>query len=141
MVGLVSRIFLGVELAVLVLLAGVLAVITAFGAMGINSRAAVLYFVAFSAVCLALVATADITLRRIRGSEAEGPEYGLRAAIGFGGAVIATGLTIWGRLFLSDNERWAQGLDFIGLGCFLWVPLAHLAALAISDRTAKRRQS
>ena len=141
MVGLISRIFLGVELAILVLLAGVLAVITAFGAMGINSLVAVLYFIAFSAVCLALVATAGIALRRIRRGEAEAAEYGLRAGIAVGGALIATGLTVWGRLFLSDNERWAQGIDFISLECFLWIPLSHLTASEISDRAAKRRQS
>ena len=141
MIRLISRVFLAIELAVLVLLAGVLAVITAFGVMGINNLAAVLSFVAFALVCLALVAAADIALRRIRGGEAEAAEFGLRFGIAFGGAVIATSLTLYGRVFLSDNDRWAQGLDFITLGCFLWIPLLHLAALEIVDRTAKRRQS
>jgi NADH:ubiquinone oxidoreductase subunit K len=141
MVVLVSRIVLWIELAVLVLLAGILAVITPFGAMGANNLVAMLYFVAFSVVCLALVATADIAFRRVRGGETESPVFGLRVGIAVGGAVIATGLTIYGRLFLSDNQRWAQGLDFLALGCFLWIPLSHLAALAIADRIAVRRVS
>jgi NADH:ubiquinone oxidoreductase subunit K len=141
MVVLVSLIFLWIELAVLVLLAGILAVITAFGAMGANNLVAMLYLIALSVVCLALVATADIAFRRVRGGGAEAPVFGLRVGIAVGGAVIATGLTIYGRLFLSDNQRWVQGLDFLALGCYLWIPLSHLAALAIADRTAKRRVS
>jgi hypothetical protein len=57
-------IVLATEVAVLVLLAGILAIITAFGAMGINSLTSVFYFVAFSIVCLALIATADLAVRR-----------------------------------------------------------------------------
>jgi hypothetical protein len=140
MVVLVSRIFLWIELVVLVLFAGILAVITAFGAMGVINLTAVLYFIAFSLVCLAFVATAVMAFRRARGGNTEAPDSRLRAVMGVSGAVIATGLTIYGQLLLSENQRWVQGYDFLALGCFLWIPLFHLAALAIADRTAKWRQ-
>ncbi len=138
MIGLISRVFLGIELVVLVLLTAALAVVMAFGVMGIGNLAGVLYFAAFSMVCLALLATADITFRRIRSDQAQIPEYWLRVGIAFGGAVVATSLTIYGRFFLSENERWSQGIDFISLGCFLWLPLLHLVALDIAHLSANR---
>ena len=140
MVDLASRIALGIELAILVLLAGVLVVITAFSLMGLNDLTAVFYFIAFCVVCLALISTADVAFRRVRGGEQlQFPALGLRAGIAIGGAVVATGLTIYGQLYFSGQERWVRGLDFIGLGCFLWIPLLHLGALALVDRAAKQR--
>lgn len=142
MVSFISRIVLATEVAVLVLLAGILAVITAFGAMGINSLTSVFYFVAFSIVCLALIATADLAVRRVRGREiVDGSELVLRAGVAFGGAVIATALTAYGGLFLSANERWVRGLDFMSLGCFLWIPLVHLSVLIGPELADKRRMS
>jgi hypothetical protein len=142
MVSFISRIVLATEVAVLVLLAGILAVITAFGAMGITSLTSVFYFVAFSIVCLALIATADLAVRRVRGREiVDGSELVLRAGVAFGGAVIATALTAYGGLFLSANERWVRGLDFMSLGCFLWIPLVHLSVLIGPELADKRRMS
>jgi hypothetical protein len=139
MADLASRIALGIELAILVLLAGVLVVITAFSVMGLNDLTTVFYFIAFCVVCLALISTADVAFRRVRSGEIELPALRLRTGIAVGGAVIATGVTIYGQLYLSEHERWVQGLDFIGLGCFLWVPLLHLGALALADRAARQR--
>jgi hypothetical protein len=139
MVVIFSRVLLWIEVAVLVVIASILAIITAFGATRARTLPTTLYLVAFSFVCLALMATADFAFRRVRGGEANAPGFALRVGIAFGGAMVATGLTLYGRLFLSDSQRWVQGLDFVALGCFLWVPLAHFAVMAIADRTAKRR--
>jgi hypothetical protein len=123
MANLVSRIVLAIEVAFLGLLAVPLTVITAFGVMSIHDLKSIFSSLAFSLVCLAFVSTADLAVRRIRGGIDE-PDFGVRQGIALGGAVVATGFTAFGRFFLSADQNWTEGINFICLGCFLWIPLA-----------------
>jgi hypothetical protein len=127
MANLISRVVLAIEIAVLGLLAVPLAVIAAFGVMSIHDLKGLLFLLASALVCAAFVSTADLAIRRIRNSQnIDEPDFGVRQGIALGGAVVATVFTAYGRLFLSAHEQWAQGIDFISVGCFIWIPLIHL---------------
>ena len=137
----ISRIVLAIEIAVLGVLSVPLAVITAFGVMSIHDFKSLLFFMAVSLVCIAFVSTADLAIRRIRSGTHLDEPVGVRLGIALGGAVVATVFTAYGRLFLSTNEQWAQGIDFISVGCFVWLPLVHLWILFRVKPTSKRMKS
>lgn len=129
--GHVFRIILWIELGLLVLLAGLFSLMTFFAA------GTTLGFVAFSVVSLAVVATADLTYRQLMNGGAETPILGIRGVIAVGGAILAATMAIYGRLYLSSDERWTQGIDFISVGCLLWIPLSQLAVLNFWGRAVK----
>ena len=136
MTSMISRLFLVIEVAVLGILLVPLVVITAFGVVSIDDFKGLLFFLAFSLVCIAFVSTAELVFRIIRRGTNFDQPVAIRLRIALGGAVVAAAFTAYGRLFLSTNERWAQGIDFISVGCFVWLPLVHVWILSRVKRAS-----
>lgn len=128
-----------IEIAVLVLFAFLFAGMTAFAIMGINSWTSALLSAGYLSVCLAAVATIEVA-RQVRGGTAIlRSDLWLYAFIAISGAVIATGLTVYGVVFLSPMAMWARRLTPMGYGCLLWIPIVHLSVQIRADVATDRR--
>ncbi len=121
-------------------MAGIVGFVTIFGAAGASGLPSLLYLVAFCVVGVALICAAALGFRHIRGDTIfDDPGLRLPVGLALAGAIVATTLTVYGNIFMSANERWAQGIDFMSLGIFLWIPLLHIWAIVWFERAANQR--
>jgi hypothetical protein len=133
-----TKILLSLEAIFVFIVAMMLSVMIFWGLMGISGVQEILTEVAFMLTTVGCIAMVDLLRRLITAAdstEVEGGQTRFRLAVL---AALVSTIAVGLSHRMSSKESWSSGMDFLAVGCVLWVPLAHVALISFLTRRHRR---